>query len=460
LSTLALDLGSTRIKAARVDDEGRIVHFAERDAPPISRVGEFGREFDAQQLHVSALLALTALEPQAGEALGIASQRSSFLLWKAADGEPVTPAISWQDRRGANWIEQHSGELAAVVELTGLALSAHYVGPKLGALFSADAELARKAHAGDLRFGTLESWLIWKWADGLHVTDESMAARTLLFDPRAGTWSRELCERFGVPLALLPRVLPSTGRDDAFPFGERLRASVADQSAGALHAVGAGTDGVLVNFGTGTFALAPVGRVWTRQPGYLTALLSSRGRDSDARERIYALEGTINAGAGAIASRPAASGTVWNELPAEAHALVDANGIGAPHWRPDLGPLWSPGASALGPRERECVAELGLCFRVREILEDLKTHGRRCVVAGGALHDEAFARRLADALGRAIEVCLEPEATLLGAAGLARGDDFARGRAPTRTVAPGRFRDHLDERFAAWKRWVASVLGR
>ncbi|HTF91260.1 MAG TPA: FGGY family carbohydrate kinase [Planctomycetota bacterium] len=463
---LALDLGSTRIKAARIDDEGRVLQLAHQDAPPITSDGLW-REFDPELLVLRAAAALGHVMPYKDESLAIASQRSSFVLFDLSDARgsrPLTSVISWQDRRGADWISSHADAENWIGELTGLPLSAHYVGPKLAALFAEDPVLAGRAHAGKVRLGTLETWLAWGfgWKHRKvhpHWTDETMAARTLLFDPRLGEWSPRLCEFFGVPLAMLPRVLPSCGRhDDA---GEMvLAASIADQSAGALHAVGGGSDGVLVNFGTGTFVLAPVGTEWTRRPGYLTALLLSRGTDSGARERIYALEGTINAGSSLITTAAETSQIVLEELPDAAHALVDSNGIGAPHWRPDLGPIWSPAAAALSPPAQKRIAELGLCFRVREILEDLKTNDRRCVVAGGALHDEAFAQRLADALGRTIEVCTEPEATLLGAAGLARGDDFARGRALTRTVEPGRFREHLDRRFEAWRLWVASALAR
>ncbi|MEO6708439.1 MAG: FGGY family carbohydrate kinase [Planctomycetota bacterium] len=465
---LALDLGSTRIKAARVDDQGRVLQFAQEDAPPITGAG-LRREFDARLLLKGAIGALATLGPREGELepLAIASQRSSFLLFELSDSHgtrALTPVISWQDRRAADWIADHTDAETWIGELTGLPLSAHYVGPKIAALFAENLELAQRAQAGEVRLGTLETWLTCSLGgkgrlEHAHATDETMAARTLLFDPRLGVWSPRLCEFFGVPPAMLPRVLPSCGRHDE--AGEMvLAASIADQSAGALHAVGAGLDGVLVNFGTGTFVLAPVGAEWTRRRGYLTALLLSRGTDSGARERIYALEGTINAGSSLITTAAETSQVTLEELPADAHALVDSNGIGAPHWRPDLGPIWSAGAAGQGPDARKRIAELGLCFRVREILEDLKTHDRRCVVAGGALHDEAFAQRLADALGRTIEVCTEPEATLLGAAGLARGDDFARGRARTRTVMPGRFREHLDERFEAWRRWVASALAR
>ena len=460
MATLALDIGSTRIKAARFASDGRtLMELVQREAPAILKHGT-GREFDPQELLERALSALEELDPKPGESLGIASQRSSFLLWNARDGAPVTPVISWQDRRGTEWIAQHAAAEPWVSELTGLPLSAHYVGPKLGAMLAADRALARRAKSGELLFGTLETWLAWKaYAGRLHVTDETMAARTLLFDPRRGEWSARLCELFGVPPALLPRVQPTSGRADAFGTLV-LRASIADQSAGALYAAGTGARDVLVNFGTGTFVLAPNGVTWVRRPGYPTSLLVSRSSKSGERLRSYACEGTVNAGASLIAAGATAE-PADDDLPADAFALVDENGIGAPHWRAELGPLWSPAATRLDGAAKLRVAEQGLCFRVREILEDLDLGSRFCVVAGGALYDEAFAQRLADALGRVIGVCLEPEATLAGAAGLARGRwGFASGHAKTRAVEPSKHSARLAARFEAWRRWTASALRR
>lgn len=458
MSTIALDLGSTRIKAARIDADGRTLEFAQRDVPAVAGTG-LRREFDPKEWLERTLAALFELAPRDGETLGIASQRSSFLLFNARDGSPVTPVISWQDRRAAEWIANHLDAQEWISEITGLPLSAHYVGPKLAAMFAADSELAGRAHSGELRLGTLETWLAWKCsAAGLLATDETMAARTLLFDPQVGAWSPRLCDFFGVPRALLPRVLPSSGRSD--PFGNLLlTASIADQSAGALHAVGTSPEGVLINFGTGTFVLAPNSSKWVRRPGYLTGLLLSRGPISAAPTRSYAMEGTVNAGASLIV-KTSASEIAPQAAPEDAWALVDENGIGAPHWRAELGPIWSPAAANLDAAARRRVGELGLCFRVREILRDLLCEDRRWVVAGGALHDAAFAQRLADALGRSIEVCLEPEATLTGVAGLASGEVFAHGRALTRIVTPGSGREQVDARFEGWRRWVRNSLER
>ncbi len=457
MTVLALDLGSTRIKAARFEDSGEKLNSAEQPTPDIVGSGA-RREFDGSEFLRRARKALFDLQPREGERLGIASQRSSFLLWDAQSGRPVTAVISWQDRRGAEWIAHHTHAHDMVGALSGLQLSAHYVGPKLGAMFEADPELAKRARAGELRLGTLDTWLVWNLSSmRMHVTDETMAARTLLFSCELGTWSPRLCDLFGVPDLLLPRLLPSSGRTDA--LGPLLLASsIADQSAGALHAVGTGCAGALINFGTGSFVVAPNGAQWKRQRGYLTTLLLSAGPAFPLRKRCFALEGTVNAGARLVASDAETTRAGADDLPDDAMALVDENGIGAPHWRSDLGSIWSLAAEKLAPLARQRVAEQGLCFRVREILSDLECMERRLVVAGGALHDAAFSQRLADCLGRQIEVCLEPEATLAGVAALACGLEFGAGLASSRTVSPGKRRAALDLRFTRWRAWVASTL--
>jgi glycerol kinase len=346
-------------------------------------------------------------------------------------------------------------------ERTGLVLSAHYVGPKLATLFAAQPELARRAEAGELRWGTLDTWLLWCWTRGkLHVTDESMAARTLLYEPQHARWSPELCAMFGLSPTLLPSVLPSAGRRHELELGLVCSASVADQSAGALHAVGSGSAGALINFGTGTFVLAPSGSHWPRSGRYLSSLLYSRSTESSAAERCFALEGTSNAGAALLHDNQEYAGApvALAELPADAHALVDQNGIGAPHWRAQLAPQYSSAARSLPAAARARISELGLCFRAREILEELNTQERRWVVAGGVLNDASFAQRLADALGRPIDVCTEPEATLLGAAQLAAGQSVEHGSALTRRLEPGPEHSALSRRYRDWRAWLGELL--
>lgn len=458
MSCVALDFGSTRIKAARVGDDDRIVDQCAVPAPRVHRDGP-RVEFDALEFERCVAAVLKAVGARPGERLGIASQRSSFLVFDTDGSAPRSPVYSWQDRAAAEWIERHPRRVELQEQSrrrAGLPVSPHYMAPKLARLFERDAALLEQARDGRLRAGTLESWWLARASvDGLSRTDPSMAARTLLFDVRSGEWSAAACADFGVPVECLPNVGPSLGASVRLRNGLVLCASLADQSAGALFAVGASNDQAWVNFGTGTFVLAPCGGSLPARDGYLASLLAGIPRAGVGR---FAAEGTIHSGV-ELDARDAQR----IELPLDAHALADSSGVGAPHWRPEVLRQLSPAAASLDEPARRRAFELGVYFRVREILEDFERaegHARRVVVSGGALLARGLAQRFCDALGRDVEVLDEPEATLCGAARLARGpqDPFEPGRSRRVVHRPGSEATALTTRFEAWRQWMAVTL--
>ena len=233
---VALDLGSTRVKCGVLDDTTGLVDVHAVDAPPLSGTG-LVRECDAAEYFETARTLLTrtldGLPPDIS--VGIASQRSSFLLWQADTGDPVTPMISWQDRRALEWCEAHASYNKKLVRQTGLLLSPHYAGPKLAHLMAVDETLSRAARTGKLRFGTLETYFLWRsTGKRVHVTDLTMASRTLLADPRTGVWSPEWLKAFGVSATLLPSIVSTRGRGEVLDGGGVVTASVTDQAASVL----------------------------------------------------------------------------------------------------------------------------------------------------------------------------------------------------------------------------------
>lgn len=451
LLALALDLGSTRIKLGALDDAQRLRLLAARPSPAVTGSGLVRESDPMAWLH--AVRDLLELEGT-GLPLGISSQRSSFLLWRRDDAQPVTPLISWQDRRARDWCSRHAHLEALIVQRAGLRLSAHYAGPKLASMLEPRPDWRAGLASGELLFGTLDSWLVWLLSgQSAHVTDPSMAARTGMFALDTGDWSRQLLQAYAVPSACLPRVLPSTGQALPLANGVVLNASLADQSAGALALLGA-DDSVLVNFGTGAFVLRAGVRGDRRVPGYLTAVLLGNERSR------FALEGTIN-GAGPSLDACAAGPT---RLPAtdpcvEGFGLPDRAGTGSPHWRPGFGPLLSAAAGKLdGPGRRRVMLE-GLLFRVREILDDLDIAGSagRILLSGGLVRDPAVAAGLAALLGRPVEVLAEAEAGLLGAARLAAGLP-AHARVETELVSPGAAGIYLVDKYPRWRDWLAEAL--
>lgn len=456
MSLLALDLGSTRIKGAIADPAGRLVKVAAVEAPPLTVAGSSvtGDAFAYVTAAMGLMGSLAAGGPPPSR-LAVACQRSSFLLWERDNGAPATPLISWQDRSAAAWCDRHRDLAAQITATTGLPLSPHYAGPKLAVLVEREADLRPRLATGALRFGTLESYLVWLLSGGrVHRTDLTQASRTLLVDLATGDWSPSLLDAFQIPAACLPEIGPTAGVELDLGPGLCLAASIADQPAACLALLGDDEATTVVNLGTGGFVLHPTGTGPVRLPGYLTTPLVA-GADTTR----FAVEGTIN-GAGAALDRYGSPPTDLPETdPApDAFCLPDLAGIGAPHWRPDLSLTLSPAARKLDAAGRRRTVLEGLLFRVAEIVDTIAPPDGRVVVGGGATRDPALAAGLAALLGRPVAVATEAEATLTGVVRLA---------APTlspppvaRTVAPDAVAAYLGEKYRRWQRWLAGLLAR
>ncbi len=296
---LAIDMGTTASKAAVFSLSGRMLSATR--APLRTRFGPRGRaEQEPDALLSTQRLAIRRALAACGArviAAGVASQRSTFVVWDRATGRPLAPAPTWQDTSAADRCAHHEGSERFVRRLTGLPLSPHYSASKLAALLERTPGARRRAERGDLAFGSVATWLLWSLSGGrVHAVDPTLAARTLLFDVRALRWDDRLLDLFGVPSALLPEVRPSLGDFGSIRIaGEEVPvlACLGDQQA-ALHAT-AGDTGALVNYGTGAFVLIPTGGEAVRREGLLTSLAWT----SDTRRR-YLLEGTVNAAGAAL----------------------------------------------------------------------------------------------------------------------------------------------------------------
>ncbi len=452
-SALALDLGSTGIKAGSLTASGELVVLGKRPAPPLMGEGVV-REGDPEAYRMAATELLHLAQLTAPNApIGIASQRSSFLLWEAASGQPVTPMISWQDRRAEPWCRARSRSAGRWPGLTGLVLSPHYAGPKLATLLKAEPALRRGLVAGELLFGTLETYLIWNWTGGrVHHTDLSMAARTMMVALGAGEWDGGLLKSFGVPKTGLPVIGPSIGLN--IPVGEgRIGATLADQAAAMLALP---EDAALINLGTGGFVLLPGGTRRKSPPGYLAGPLWG-SRHNGIRPEKMGLEGTINGIGPALEAVRGVAGEGAVDLFPGLFCLPDGSGIGAPHWRPEMGTIWSDGV----PRDgRYRVMLEGIVFRVWEIVSGMAPHKRprQLIVAGGIANEPFVAPALAACSGLAVERLIEPEATLIGAARMAvHGSGPAVHRIATQPVSP--LGDYLPQKYRRWRRWLGRVLG-
>lgn len=455
---VAIDLGSSRIKAARLQADGRLTDPIAADAPPLSGA--------AGVRQCSAKTYLAAAEAVLREVVGpcradipvaIATQRSTFLLWESATGHPVTPLISWQDRRAHPWCQANRQRYRPLAAVTGLPLSSHYAGAKLAHLFSRDTRLKTAAAEGRILFGTLESYLIWRLTDRRrHQTDLSMAARTLLADIRRGRWSTRMLAFFDLPGRCLPRIVPTTGHSIPLSCGGRLAASLADQAAVLTAADREAGRTIAVNLGTGGFVMAAAGQRIDTLPGYLTAPV----RNNKDNAVYYALEGTINAIGPALAAHPGIDPDLGPQDPAPVcYCLPDDAGVGAPFWRADINLTFSKEAQNGSPDLRRRIIMEGIIFRVSRIVADFQKIRpfTRLLISGGLSAHPFINQGLAVCTGLQTEISQEPEATLQGAASLATASPtpLPAAKAVTCSSEQGRY---LEAKFQRWKTWVDGLI--
>ena len=269
---LALDQGTTSSRAIVFDQRGEIVALAQKEFRQIFPQPGWV-EHDADEIWTSQIsvaheaLAIARLSAKDVAAIGIANQRETTLLWDRATGKAVANAIVWQDRRTASVCEQLTaqGHADSIQQKTGLVIDAYFSATKLAWLLDNVPDCRRRAEAGELAFGTIDTWLAWKLSGGaLHITDASNASRTMLFNIERGEWDEDLLAVFNVPRALLPDAKPSSaiyGTTDSELFSASIPiAGIAGDQQAALFGQMCLTPGMAKNtYGTGCFMLLNTG---------------------------------------------------------------------------------------------------------------------------------------------------------------------------------------------------------
>jgi glycerol kinase len=390
--------------------------------------------------------------------LGLCSQRSSFLIWERASGQPVTPLISWQDDRGAPSCAELRDREGTIRELTGLPLTPYYLAPKLRVLLREHPSWRERLVRGEWLLGTLDTLLIWRWTEGArHLTDASMAARTLLMDVRRGQWSPGLCEMFDIPLHILPQIKSSVGPGISLNNGLTLQASVGDQSAALAASIASDQPEALVNLGTGGFVVCylPPGR--SAPDGYLQTLVWQ----DEARQVHLASEGTLNSITDALAPYPAEACRVEDLARDEVFCLAEPSGLGAPYFRGDLGLTFSEPVDHLSAQRIAVLLQEGIIFRVARILEDFHCEFgiERVYLSGGLSNLPCLQQGIAQCVPFAAYRLLQAETSLIGTAQLAAGMASAGSREAEmieRPIHPSR----LAEKYLRWKGWLDGLLGR
>jgi glycerol kinase len=458
ISAIALDLGTTSIKAGLLDRDGALGNIIARPAPKIIVTG--GRyESDALEYAATAEQVLNECIAQAGDckSLGLCSQRSSFLIWEQDTGEPLTPLISWQDNRGAASCEALQTHEITIRNLTGLPLTPYYFAPKLRVVLHDNPGWLTRLERGELRAGTLDTFLMWHWSGGKYfMTDASMAARTLLMDIRQQQWSPQLCKLFGIPLGILPEIKTSAGLNLRLNNGLVLQASVGDQSAALIASVNEDQAEALVNLGTGCFVIRDMPEEKARLDGYLQTLVYQDG----ARHVHFAIEGTLNSIASALAPYPVGECTVDDLAEAnDIFCLAEPSGLGAPYFRGDIGIRFSQPVEHLTQRRVAGLLLEAVIFRVARILEEFHRESsiERVYLSGGLSELTCLQQGIARCVPFEVYRLMQGESSLQGAALLAAGMAPACHREDVRVAIVGNA-NALPEKYRRWKVWLDDLL--
>jgi len=461
---VAVDAGTTGVRAVAVDEAGQLAGWAYRElAQHFPRPGWVEHDPEEISAAVGSTLAElgAALEAEgtAIAAVGVTNQRETAVAWGRRTGRPRHRAVVWQDRRTAARCDElaEAGHLALVREATGLVLDPYFTASKLEWLLGEGGVEADE----DLAVGTVDTWVVRHLTGGrAHVTDPSNASRTLLYDLRTGGWSPELCELFGVPLAALAEVRPSSGRYGVtvegcgLPAGIPVSGIAGDQQA-ALFGQACLTPGMVKQtYGTGGFALLNVG---DERPAVVEGLLTTVAWQlADGGPTTYAYEGAVFVMGAAVQWLRDGLGLISSSEEVEALALTvpDSGGVvivpaftglGSPWWDP-----WARGTvvgltRGVGRAHLARAVLEAMAFSTRDVVEAMaRSAGREVLelrVDGGAARNDLLLQLQADQLQVPVVRPAVTETTALGAAflaGLAEGvwsstDDVAAAWTPERT---------------------------
>jgi glycerol kinase len=457
---------------------------------------------------VREALARAGRDPRAVAAVGITNQRETVVAWDRASGRPVHRAIVWQDRRTTDFCRAHAADQPWLAARTGLVLDPYFSGTKLRWLLEQMPLLKVRADHGEVAFGTIDSFLIWRLTRGaVHATDATNASRTLLFNIHSLQWDDELLSYFGVPRPGLPEVKPSsadfgtTKGLDFLPDGVPIRGVAGDQQA-ALFGQGCIRPGeAKCTYGTGAFYLLHTGDTAVASKHKLLTTVAAM---TDAKPQ-YALEGAVFVAGAAV--QWLRDGLRLLKTSAEVEQMArESNptepvlfvpgfvGLGAPHWVPEArGAIFGLTRATTGADLGRAALE-GVAFQVADLIDaaEKSVEGERgseergrekqggsagfispsphspsppLKVDGGMARNDWFLQFQADALGRPVARAAESEATALGAAFLAAvGAGLAdREKLAALVSAATRFEPKLpaaerEQKLALWRRAVRAVI--
>jgi glycerol kinase len=487
---LALDQGTTSSRAILFDQHGQIVQVAQREFPQIYPSPGLV-EHDPEAIWQSQIETGRAAIAQAGiaatdlAAIGITNQRETTLVWERATGTPIHNAIVWQSRLTVPICEDltRRGLADTVRAKTGLVVDAYFSGTKLKWLLDNLPDARSRAERGELLFGTVDTFLLWRLSGGhIHVTDYSNASRTLLFNIHTLDWDEDLLRELGVPRAMLPRVLPSSyvyGYTDPSVLGAAvpLAGAAGDQQAATFGQACFEAGTAKNTYGTGCFVLLNTGsQAQTSAHGLLTTIAWGLGDAADPRI-TYALEGSIFIAGAAVQWLRDGLGLIRASEHVEplAASVPDAGGVyvvpafvglGAPYWDGRArGAILGLTRGSTGAHVARAVLE-SMAYQTRDVLQAMHADSgvalRELRVDGGAVVNDLLMQFQADILGVPVVRPVVRETTALGAvylAGLATGfwhdhDELRAHWAVDRTFSPAMPVEQRERLYRGWQKAV------
>ncbi|WP_416795540.1 glycerol kinase GlpK [Ciceribacter azotifigens] len=489
---LAIDQGTTSSRAIVFDGDMRIVGIGQKEFPqhfPKSGWVEHDPE-DIWQSVVASIhdaFGRARVEPHQIAAIGITNQRETVVVWDRETGRPLQNAIVWQDRRTASYCDKLKRQdlEKLFVRKTGLLLDPYFSGTKLSWLLSNVKGARARAAKGEICFGTIDTYLIWRLTGGrAHVTDATNASRTLMFNIATNEWDSELLEILRVPAAMLPEVKDCAadfGTTDPAVFGAAvpILGVAGDQQAATIGQACFAPGMMKSTYGTGCFALLNTGGDMVRSKSRLLTTIAYR---IDGKT-TYALEGSIFIAGAAVqwlrdglkVIGDARETGMLAELadPGQQVYLVPAfTGLGAPWWDPEARGAVFGMTRNTGPAEFARAALEAVCYQTRDLLDamhkDWRNGGDETVlrVDGGMVASDWTMQRLADLLDSPVDRPAITETTALGAAFLAGSragiwpgmEEFSKAWARDRRFDPGMDEKTRATKLKGWRNAVRRTL--
>ncbi len=437
---LSIDQGTTSCRAIVFNTHGKPLGIGQAEFqqyfPQAGWVEHDPKEILAVQIKcIKEAIVNAGIKASDIACIGITNQRETTVVWNRQTGEPIYPAIVWQCRRTKEAVDSMKSDCEWFRQKTGLIPDAYFSGPKIAWILDNVSNARKLAEAGELAFGTIDTWLIWNLSkEHNHLTEPSNASRTMLFNINALDWDKELLNRLQIPRTMMPKVVASNAnfglaRHDLLGFEAPILSNLGDQQA-ALFGQGCFEPGIAkCTYGTGSFLLANTGGKPIFTPGMLTTI----GWKLENEAPVYALEGAIFIAGAAIQWLRDGLGIIESSDETESMALsISSNegvyfvpalvGLASPWWNSDVRGTIIGLTRGSNRAHFVRAAMESIAYQVADVAQDMIDHGQKILelrVDGGATKNKFLLQFQADLLGVPLLKSAEAEATAWGVAALA-----------------------------------------